>query len=212
MLLGYAWTGDTEKFITPDMYVGTKLRPLPTKIDPKEKADIYHKCVHSNLGKSFHESLASSNISGAPIIKNIAKVCAQNAYGTYFHGKKYTTREEYLLLASTVFGSGYQIPGTFTSRTEYSHSGLISLSGYHNVSPRAWFSPLLKEGTELGMIQAGNQWSIAKEVTEQDIYSSLKYIAQKHNALSGSSATWEKDNKQYTIQFQTAPILHISIQ
>lgn len=199
--MGFRWIGDVETYITPDMYVGTKLRPMQKKASPQDRAQAYTACAHHEIRASFGKSRDPLLKNDADELKAIAKHCARDVYGPYFYGKTYTTREEFLLLISAIFGNGYQIPGEFTSPTEYTHSGQVAFSPYTNISPRAWFAPLLHEGKHFGMIESGNTWKIAQEISTQDIYTLLSNIAAKNpSSHSGNTFTWTHHNASYTLE------------
>ena len=109
MIDGFQWTGEIAQYITPHMYDGTPFAPKDiigtTSMTDflVEDATNYSECLTNEFYLSFGlgERIESSDILE---LKAIAKSCAQQFYGTYFDGKSYTTREEYLMMLLTVFG------------------------------------------------------------------------------------------------------------
>ena len=126
MLLGYQWASPISMYITPDMYAGTNLTPPntyvplsiynpstfytpptvynPPTVNTNTRNDAYYACVESEFTQSFGSANDPVFSDDVTEMKAIAKHCVQDAYGEYFYGKGYTTREEFLLMISTLFG------------------------------------------------------------------------------------------------------------
>ena len=93
------------------MYIGTPFADNKQYISESdslssfltEDATTYSECLQneSYLSYGLGERLEKTDILE---LKVIAKTCAQQFYGTYFDGKPYTTREEYIMMLMTMFG------------------------------------------------------------------------------------------------------------
>ncbi len=114
MLSGFTWSGEIANFINPWMYIGTPIRDT-TQIQEQTKSfsestpafvfgnsTTYKDCI-INESYSFygpHKRIKDNNIKA---LKTMAKTCARKFYGSYFEGKPFTTREEYLMMLLTMF-------------------------------------------------------------------------------------------------------------
>ncbi|PID84415.1 hypothetical protein CSB09_01235 [Candidatus Gracilibacteria bacterium] len=103
------------------------------------------------------------------LIKQTAKICAKGAYGSYFDGKKYTTREETLMFLSRYYKTPYQIKGVFANGTFTAMKNQNTSINIKNVKPNAWYTPFLVGAIEVGYIQSGSTWEIAKEASDTQI-------------------------------------------
>jgi hypothetical protein len=170
MIQGFSWTWWVANYITPAMYIGTPIQTNMNTLgyDATLGATNYSECVRMEIDTSF-------GIGGELIEKNteselrsIAKYCAIEYRGTYFEGKKYTTREEMLMMLFVMFDEGVYLPGYFNKK-QFIFDGEETETNYNNVWTRTWFAPYISLASDLGMVEDIWNWSTAKMVTDSDI-------------------------------------------
>lgn len=116
MLAGFMWIGEIANFITPAMYIGTPFADSreyngasnPFAADISDDPTNYTECVQHQAYLSFGlgERVSDSDMEE---LKLIAKSCASEFYGSYFSGKEYTTREEFLMMMFTMFSEPIEL-------------------------------------------------------------------------------------------------------
>ena len=184
MLQGFMWTGATANFITPAMYIGT---PLETRMGPNGYNPVlgptnYTECVRSETDASFWQSGSLIEKTAEAELMNIAKYCATEYYGTYFEGKKYTTREEMLMLLFTMFDEGVTLPGYFDD-SRFVFEGKETISPYKNISPKAWFGAYLATAHKRGMVPSYTEWTVAKQVTESEVQEMIRAYSRYRTTI-----------------------------
>lgn len=191
MLQGFTWTGEIANFITPAMYVGT---PLQTNMsdagyDTSIGATNYSECVRSETDASFGVDGALIEATTEDELRNMAKYCATEFLGSYFTGKDYTTREEMLMFIFTMFDEGIELPGYF-DETGFVFDGEETETSYTNVSSQAWFAPYLSLAYNLIMVEDEETWTIAREVTDEDIQTMFDmYLTDEDNIRTDTVET-----------------------
>jgi uncharacterized protein (TIGR02145 family) len=196
MLSGFQWSNDIAQFLTPRMYIGTPFAADNTSYGSQsstlgqflvEDATTYSECLvnESYLSYGLGERLEKTDILE---LKAIAKTCAQQFYGTYFDGKPYTTREEYIMMLMTMFGEDVSVDGEFTSDGKYIASGGPGIeSGFDNVSPTAWYSPYLAFADEIGILSTDeSKWQVARAITDAEAIDMLSLYTAYHMQYSGA--------------------------
>lgn len=101
-------------------------------------------------------------------LRSIAKYCALEFYGNYFNGKKYTTREEMLMMLFTMFDEDVFLPGYFHNNQFISDNQFLDIP-YSNISYKSWFAPFVTLAYDLVMVEDETTWEVAREVTNKDI-------------------------------------------
>ena len=151
-------------------------------------------------------------------LKSIAKSCAKEYYGSYFDGKSYTTREEFLMLLFTLFDEkDVAIQGSFTENGKYvKNPNEESETGYSNVDPKSWYASYLRLASYLGIVDIEDEtWKIAKALSDQEAIEMLSlYTAQRMNYEGevldrGIIIT---DTNQYLITFLNKSDVSIQMQ
>lgn len=151
-----------------------------------EEATNYSECLTNELYLSFGlgERIESSDIWE---LKAIAKSCAQQFYGTYFDGKSYTTREEYLMMLLTVFGEDVSFEWDFTDDGRYVSTGTGVESGFANVALTAWYSPYLAYADEIGILSTDEvKWSVAKMISDREAIDMLSLYTAYRMGYTGT--------------------------
>lgn len=165
---GFTWTGSIAAFLWNN---GTYTPSTPV-VDTE--AASYNECIVKEVSYNFRGA-QTRNISVFDTLRGIAKHCAQEFYGPYFDGKKYTTREEMIMALFALFEEWVSLPGEFDDSGNFHPDGFsFAFSGYKNVSPTSWYAPYLKRAKSLGMLGEENSWQTAKEVTDDEISTYLE--------------------------------------
>lgn len=152
---GFTWIGDVANYTNG----------ILTNNPNSATGGLIHNCLADEETKVFRTDTDTENDVVTALAK-LAKHCAVSQYGTYFNGKKYTTREEYLMTLLSLFNEGADMNGYFTKYGKYvAYPGLYTWTGFGNVDPTAWFAPVLVKAKELGLIEKDYQWKIAKPLT-----------------------------------------------
>jgi hypothetical protein len=190
MLQGFMWGGETANFITPSMYIGTPLETnaniLGYSVDIG--ATNYIECVRSETEASFGPNGTLIEGTTEDELRNMAKYCATEFYGSYFTGKSYTTREEMLMFIFTMFDEGVELPGYFDSDV-FVFDGEETESTYTNVSTQAWFAPYILRAKEIGMVPPHREWATAQTVSNTDINSFFDEYSQYRITNDGNITT-----------------------
>ena len=224
MLSGFQWSGEIANFITPNMYIGTpfadsrqyigQTNPLASFL--VEDATTYSECLEneSYLSYGLGERLEKTDILE---LKAIAKICAQQFYGTYFDGKPYTTREEYLMMLMTMFGEDISVAGEFTNDGKYIAAGPGVESGFENVNPTAWYSPYLAYADEIGILSTDEiKWQMAKAITDIEAIDMLSLYTAYRMGYTGDdildSGMIMTDSLKYNIAFPSENEVTIRVQ
>ncbi len=118
-----------------------------TYIDQNVK---YELCLQEILAEETLE-----NEKDMSTLKMTAKKCAKQAYGTYFNGKSYTTREEVLLLLNVYFDTKVYLTGIFTE------TSFVALKNKN----QKWYTPFIEK------VKSDNQeWKVAKEISDEEAF------------------------------------------
>lgn len=197
MIAGFTWTGEIANFITPAMYIGTPLENneiYSEDTDPfesfvSENPTTYAECLSHETYLSFglEEIMEDSHIKE---LKAIAKACAKEYYGSYFSGKSYTTREEFLMMMFTLFEEdqvGFQ--WEFTDDGEYiPSSNDESVTSYSNVDSKAWYASYLKLADDLVILPLDETtWKVGKEITDNEAIDLLSLYTAYRMSFEGDS-------------------------
>lgn len=198
MIQGFAWSGEIANFITPAMYIGT---PLQTNMsdagyDTSIGATNYSECVRMETDTSFGVDGELIEETVEDELRSIAKHCARSYLGSYFDGREYTTREEMLMLIFTMFDTDIYLPGYF-DETEFVFDGEETEVAYTNVSSRAWFAPYLSLAYDLMMVEDEGRWTVAHEVTDEDLVMMFDMYLTDEDGVVGESV--ETEYGTYTI-------------
>ena len=196
MLSGFQWSGEIAQFITPHMYVGTPFADNTSYASQSsplgqflvKDATTYSECLQneSYLSYGLGERIEKTDILE---LKAIAKTCAQQFYGTYFDGKPYTTREEYIMMLMTMFGENVSVDGKFTEDGKYISTGDGVESGFDNVRATAWYSPYLAFADEIGILSTDEMnWSVAKAITDTEAIEMLSLYTAYRMGYTGTDA------------------------
>ena len=163
---GFTWTGSVAAFLWNN---GTYTQPTPIF---DTHAENYDECVEKEVGYNFR---GTQNANVFDTLRGIAKHCAQEFYGPYFDGKKYTTREEMLLAIFALFEEWVSLPGEFDDSGNFHGDGFsFAFSWYKNISPTAWYAPYLKRAKSIGMLADETSWQSAKEISDDEIMTYLE--------------------------------------
>lgn len=186
------------KYVTPAMYIGTPLatNQSPLGYDTEMGATNYFECVRIETDASFGENGALIEETAEAELKNIAKYCATEFYGSYFEGKSYTTREEVLMLLFTMFDEDVALPGYFDG-TSFVFDGEETDVPFENVSSRAWYAPYVSRAYAYLMTEDESTWKIAAEITDEDI--SMMLDMYMLDAAGDALATITTEYGTYTI-------------
>jgi hypothetical protein len=223
MIAGYTWTGVVSNYITPVMYEGTPFgsnagylgqsNPFASYLtgDPT----TYAECLSSEayLSYGLGERIEATDIRE---LRSIAKACAKKFYGKYFDGKPYTTREEYLMMLTTMFEEDISIPGVFSEDGRYQAGASSTDTGYSNVDKKAWFAPYLSFARENGIISGEvTEWQIARPITDREAIEMLANYTAYHMSYTGSDLTKGMimtDRLKYNITFISDSEVTIRVQ
>lgn len=223
MLAGYTWTGIVAQYLTPAMYDGTPLgsdtsylgqsSPWATYLmgDPTN----YTECLSNEVYLSYGlgERIEATDIRE---FRSIAKACAKNFYGTYFDGKPYTTREEYLMMLLTMFGEKISLPGVFSEDGRYLPGASSTDTGFSNVDKKAWFAPYLAFARENGVISSElTEWQVARPITDHEAVEMLANYTAYRMSYTGSELTKGMimtDKLQYNITFVNTNTVDIRVR
>lgn len=191
MLAWLSWTGAVGNYITPAMYVGTPIGPGEGGViygyDVDAWATTYDECVYSEAMASFWVGGGLLTGNSYDELRDIAKFCATEYYGSYFTGKDYTTREEMLMMLFSLFGEEVYMNGTFENGVHIPDMYGFTFAWYKNVSHTAWYAPYLKHAKYLGMIAEENSWDVAREVTDQEIDEMLMMYSEYRMGYTGEN-------------------------
>lgn len=136
------------------MYIGTPLQNTIDEVgyDVTLGATNYSECVRIETDNSFgiDGELIEETIEDE--LRDIAKYCAVEYLGSYFDGKKYTTREEMLMFLFTMFDEEIYLPGYFQNE-QFVFDGDETEVPFENISSQAWFAPYLSLAYNLMMIE-----------------------------------------------------------
>jgi len=175
MLDGFTWTGVVAEYITPHMWTGiSDIFSIGNgAIYPLELTN-YTECVQSEMSASFGSGGSMIESTATEELKNLAKYCATEFYGEYFHGKDYTTREEMTMFLLTALGESVSLEGEFVDGA-FVTNGTETETPFNNVVKTAWYAPFLARGTEVDLLASTPpRWNTAREVTDTDIVSMLQ--------------------------------------
>ena len=224
MLSGFQWSGEIANFITPNMYIGTpfadsrqyigQTNPLASFL--VEDATTYRECLQneSYLSYGLGERIEKTDILE---LKVIAKTCAQQFYGTYFDGKTYTTREEYLMMLMTMFGEDVSVDGEFTEDGQFVAAGPGVESGFENVQANAWYSPYLAYADEIGILSTDEvKWQVARAITDQEAIDMLALYTAYRMGYTGDTVLdrgmIQTESLQYNIELVSENEVTIRVQ
>ena len=223
MLAGFMWTGEIANFITPAMYIGTPFEHggiytggnNPYAAMLKAEPTTYAECIthEAYLSYGLGDLIESTDIKE---LKAIAKACAKEYYGSYFKGKTYTTREEFLMMLFTMFEEPVTSEGTFDTNGSFIPNGNGIDSHFSNVSPKSWYAPYLALADNLALLPIQEMsWQTAKEISDTEAIEILSaYTAYRMNfngdLFERGIITTEK--VKYTIAFPNANEVSIKIQ
>ena len=213
ILSGFQWGGEIANYITPNMYIGTPFATSQQYIGQSnplgeflvEDATTYSECLEneSYLSYGLGERLEKTDILE---LKAIAKTCAQQFYGTYFDGKTYTTREEYIMMLMTMFGEDVSVDGEFTDDGRFVPAGPGVESGFENVRANAWYSPYLAYADEIGILSTDEvKWQVARAITDQEAIDMLALYTAYRMGYSGETSIDRglivTDSLKYNLEF-----------
>lgn len=152
------------------MYIGTPVKTNMNSIwyNIYIGATNYSECVRAETDASFGIEGEMLEATIEDELRNIAKYCATEFYGSYFEGKAYTTREEILLFIFTMFDEPVYMPWYFEEKS-FVFTGDATDTAYSNVSREAWYAPYLSLAYDLIMVEDEGTWEVAQEVTDEDI-------------------------------------------
>lgn len=227
MLAGFEWTGPIAEFITPQMYIGTPLAgnhqylgQTLESISPYTETlmndpTTYSECIQSEsyLSYGLGERIESTDIKE---LKAIAKACAKKFYGSYFDGKSYTTREEYLMMLFTMFGEDVGFAGEFTTDGTYREAGTGFESHFTNISATSWYAPYLGRAYDLALIPSDeSSWTVAQEISDTEAIDILAIYTAYRMDFAGDvfdQGIITTENLQYHIAFPTDADVMIRVQ
>lgn len=177
---GFTWTGAAANYASGGL--------LPTTNTGSNS--LFHTCLVDEEKKVFRTE-NTGDIDVVTALAKLAKHCAVSHYGNYFQGKKYTTREEYLMTLFSLFDENVDLNGYFTKYGKYiPYSGYYTFTGFGNVSPTAWFAPVLVKAKEWGLIERAYIWKVAKPLTRIEAMEMLvKMIEKKTGKVIGQNST-----------------------
>lgn len=216
MIAGFMWIGEIANFITPAMYIWTPFwdnrsyqwSGNPFSSDISKEPTTYTECIKNQAFLSFWlgERINDSDIWE---LKEIAKACAQEFYGSYFDSVKYTTREEFLMMMFTLFDESVDLEGKFTKNGKFIPNSRISSV--------EWYDPYLSLAKTLALLPQENfdSWIVSREITDADIIGLISsYTAYRMdfhgNILDRGMINTEK--MKFNIAFPTDSWLVIRIQ
>ncbi len=145
--MGYTWKEPINQYLIGFESDTISTSDRATYISQNVK---YELCLQEMLAEETFESEKDMSA-----LKMTAKKCAKQAYGTYFNGKLYTTREEVLLLLNTYFDTKIHLTGIF-NRTNF-----IALANKN----QKWYTPFIEK------VKSDDQeWKVAKEVSDEETF------------------------------------------
>ncbi len=197
MLAGFVWTWEIANFITPAMYIGTPFSNNQIYIGENNPFASFLTGNPTNYAECLsHEAYLSFGLgdlvedTDITELKAIAKACAKEYYGSYFSGKSYTTREEFLMMMFTLFEEdqvGFQ--WEFTDDGDYipsSNDG--SVTSYSYVDSKAWYASYLKLADNLVILPLDETtWKIGKEITDTEAIDLLSLYVAYRMSFDGES-------------------------
>ncbi len=227
MLAGFEWTGPIAEFITPQMYIGTPLAgnsaylgqtlesTNPYSETLMSDPTTYSECIQneSYLSYGLGERIESTDIKE---LKAIAKACAKKFYGSYFNGKSYTTREEYLMMLLTMFGEDVSFDGQFTTDGKYREIGVGFESHFTNIPATTWYAPYLGRAYDLALIPSDETtWIVAQEISDTEAIDILALYTAYRMDYTGDifeQGIITTDKLQYHIAFPADNEVTIRVQ
>lgn len=224
MLAGFMWTGPIANYITPNMYIGTPFgngagyigstNPLAEYLIGE--STNYEECLRNESFISFGLGQRIEN-SDVKELKAIAKICAKEFYGSYFEGKSYTTREEFLMMLFTMFEEsqvGFQWHFENGNYIKSQNDG--SITGYSNVDSQSWYASYLKLARYLTMVDPDERtWQAGKSITDTEAVEMLAlYTAYRMNFEwdSMDRGVIQTEKMKYNLSFPTGSEVTIRIQ
>lgn len=216
MLAGFMWIGEIANFITPAMYIGTPFADSreyngaenPFAADISDDPTTYAECIQHQAYLSFGlgERVSDSDMEE---LKLIAKSCASEFYGSYFSGKEYTTREEFLMMMFTMFSEPIELEWEFTEEGEF-----VSYAEDKNSN---WYDPFVIFAQDLQLFPAQSEsWKAAEEITDSEIIEAISLYTAYRMEYEWSDkldrGMIETENMNYNIAFPEDEWLVIRIQ
>lgn len=224
MLAGFMWTGPIANYITPNMYIGTPFgngagylgstNPFAQYLIGESTS--YEECLRNESFISFGlgQSIENSDVRE---LKAIAKICAKEFYGSYFEGKSYTTREEFLMMLFTMFEEdqvGFQWHFENGNYIKSNKDG--SITGYSNVDSHIWYASYLKLARYLTMVDPDERtWQAGKSITDTEAVEMLAlYTAYRMNFEGDSMdrGVIQTEKMKYNLSFPTGSEVIMRIQ
>ncbi len=223
MLAGFMWSGPISQYITPAMYIGTPFEHGGTSMGGSnpfssfltQAPTTYAECLshEAYLSYGLGDLVESTDIKE---FKSIAKACAKEYYGSYFNGKSYTTREEFLMMLFTIFEEPVTAEGRLNANGWYIPNEKGIYTHFTNVSPISWYAPYLVLAQDLGLLPPREvSWQTAREISDREAIKMLSsYTAYRMNFdgtfFDRGMITTEK--MKYTLAFPSANEVSIKIQ
>ena len=224
MLAGFMWTGPIANYITPNMYIGTPFGNGAGYLGSTNpfaqfligESTNYEECLRNESFISFGlgQRIESTDIKE---LKAIAKICAKEFYGSYFEGKSYTTREEFLMMLFTMFEEeqvGFQ--GHFENGNYVKSRNDGSITGYSNVDSHSWYASYLKLARYLTMVDPDETtWQTGKSITDTEAVEMLAlYTAYRMNFEGDSMdrGVIQTEKMKYNLSFPTGSEIIMRIQ
>jgi hypothetical protein len=222
-LAGFTWIGEVSNYLTPAVYEGT---PFGSDTGYLGQANsfasylsgdptTYAECLSSEayLSYGLGERIEATDIRE---LRSIAKACAKKFYGKYFDGKPYTTREEYLMMLTTMFEEDISIPGVFSEDGRYLAGASSTDTGFDNVDKKAWFAPYLSFARENGVISPElTEWQVARPITDREAIEMLANYTGYRMGYTGSDLTKGMimtDKLKYNMTFVSDSEVTIRVQ
>jgi hypothetical protein len=179
-------------------------------------ATTYDECIQN---ESYFSYGLGERIEKTDILelKAIAKICAQQFYGTYFDAKTYTTREEYIMMLMTMFGEDISLSGEFTEDGRYLSSGPGVESGFANIRATAWYSPYIAYADEIGILTTDEMtWNVARAITDAEAIEMLSLYTGYRMGYTGTDRLMkgviQTESLRYNLGFTSETSVEIKLQ
>lgn len=188
LLAGFMWVGEVANFITPAMYIGTPFADSrsymwagnPSSSDISDDPTTYTECIQhqSYLSFGLGERIKDSDIEE---LKIIAKSCAQEFYGSYFEGKEYTTREEFLMMMFAMFEEPVSLQWEFTEEGKFVPNS--------DATSDIWYTPFVSLAQDLALFPSENTeaWKSAQEITNTEIIQAVSLYTAHRMEYTGDT-------------------------
>lgn len=108
---GFEWAAPTSHYLDGNMPKNTNFVSVQNAMLQEYLQELIKEgstAQDRKYDSCIFDALSQKTLS-TKILRSTAKSCAKSAYGTYFTGKEYTTREEVLMLLSRYYNTPYAI-------------------------------------------------------------------------------------------------------